>query len=404
MSQWPKVPLGEVLRLDLDRVNIDPSAEYSMVGVLSFGRGLFDREPINNGETSYKFFYRLRAEHLVMSQLFGWEGAIALSSESFAGKFVSPQFPTFLCNTDRLDRRFLGWVTQLPSLWTDLGSRASGMGDRRRTLTPDALFKCVIPMPPLPEQRRLVERIDALAAKIREAIGLRQQAVEESVLLAARSLENLRRRVLEKTNRVVPLCEVAKVTAGGTPSRDNPAFWGGTIPWIKTGELLDGDITTAAEHITDAGVSSSSAKLFPIDTVLIALYGQGQTRGRTGRLLIPATTNQACAAILPCDDLRPRYVQYWLRSLYREMREENHGGAQPNWNGQMIKDIRIAVPSLKEQEQIICECDASTSNFERLSQHQDNVKAELDAVLPAILDRALRGSLLANEHKQILNS
>lgn len=393
MSQWPMVALRELITLDLDRVSIDPSVEYPMVGILSFGRGLFDRDPVINGKTSYKFFYRLKADHFVMSQLFGWEGALALSSEHFAGKFVSPQFPTFSCNADRLERRFLFWVTQLPSLWADLGTRATGMGDRRRTLSPDSLFKCIIPLPPLPEQRRLVKRLDALAAKIEEAKGLRRKAVEETVLLAARSLENLRRRVLEKTKRVVPLCEVTKVTAGGTPSRDNPAFWGGTIPWIKTGELLDGDITTAEEYITDAGVSSSSAKLFPIDTVLIALYGQGQTRGRTGRLLIPSTTNQACAAILPCADLRPRYIQYWLQSLYREMREDNHGGAQPNWNGQMIKAIKIAVPSLEEQENIVRECDASTSNFERLSQHQENVKVELDAILPAILNRAFRGEL-----------
>jgi type I restriction enzyme S subunit len=152
--KWPMVKLGEVLRLDLDRESVDPRNTYPMVGVLSFGRGLFDREAVVNGKTSYRYFYRLKADHVIMSQLFGWEGALALSDENFAGKFLSPQFPTFLCDDSRLDRSFLGWFMRRSAFWEDLGSRASGMGDRRRTLTPDALFRCAIPLPPLSEQRR----------------------------------------------------------------------------------------------------------------------------------------------------------------------------------------------------------------------------------------------------------
>jgi type I restriction enzyme, S subunit len=178
-ERWPTVQLGEVLRLDLDRHLVDAAATYPMVGVLSFGRGLFDREPIENGKTSYRFFYRLKAEHVVMSQLFGWEGALALSSEKFAGKFLSPQFPTFLCDEKKLNREFIGWLMRRPAFWEDLGSRASGMGDRRRTLNPEALFKCDIPLPPLPEQKRLVARIEELAAHIDEARSLRAQVADE---------------------------------------------------------------------------------------------------------------------------------------------------------------------------------------------------------------------------------
>ena len=104
---WQYVRLGEVLSLDLDRVDVDVAPKYPMVGAYSFGRGLFDREPIENGTTSYKFFYRLKASHYVMSQFFGWEGALALSLLSFTGKFVLPQFPTFLCDETKLDRHYI---------------------------------------------------------------------------------------------------------------------------------------------------------------------------------------------------------------------------------------------------------------------------------------------------------
>jgi len=391
---WPTVRLGDVLRLDLDRVPVDPATSYPMVGVLSFGRGLFEREPIENGNTSYRVFHRLKPEHVVMSQLFGWEGALALSSEQFAGKFLSPQFPTFLCDSNKLDRNFLGWLMRRGSFWTELSSRASGMGDRRRTLTPEALFACEIPLPPLAEQCRVVARIEGLAAQLHEAHTIRIQAAEETETLLYASLRAQRNQLLESPYPVLSLGAATKVTSGGTPSRNNPAFWGGKIPWVKTGELLDGDISDTEEYITEAGVESSSAKVFPPETVLIALYGQGQTRGRTGRLLMPAATNQACCAVLPNPEkFIPRYVQFWLRSLYFELRDEAQGGAQPNWNGAMIKELEVAFPPLAEQNRIVCELDALQAELNALKRLQAETDTELDALLPSVLSKAFSGGL-----------
>ncbi len=179
------VELREVLSLDLDRVSVDPSKSYPMVGVLSFGRGLFDREPVENGQTTYRFFNRLKPEHIVMSQLFGWEGALALSSPAFAGKFVSPQFPTFVCSPD-LNREFLGWLMRRPSFWEDLGRRASGMGDRRRTLNPEALFACKISLPPLTEQERIVAWLTTFSKKVDEVRDLQRAAsIDTEALLVS---------------------------------------------------------------------------------------------------------------------------------------------------------------------------------------------------------------------------
>ena len=166
--KWPPVKLSEVLEEDIDRVKIDPTSIYEMVGVYSFGRGLFLREPVYGGKTSYKYFNRLHADHIVMRQLFGWEGALALSSEKFANKYVSPQFPTFRTKQDRLDRLFLGWYLRRSAVWEELKRRTRGMGDRRRTLNPAAFLECTIPLPPLSEQRRIAAKIDQLAGKIEE--------------------------------------------------------------------------------------------------------------------------------------------------------------------------------------------------------------------------------------------
>jgi type I restriction enzyme S subunit len=93
---WQIVELSQVMKLDPTKVPLDAGTDYPMVGVYSFGRGLFLKEPVSGNNTSYKVFYRLKAEHVVMSQLFGWEGALALSSEKFADLYVSPQIPTFI--------------------------------------------------------------------------------------------------------------------------------------------------------------------------------------------------------------------------------------------------------------------------------------------------------------------
>jgi len=148
------------------------------------------------------------------------------------------------------------------------------------------------------------------------------------------------------------------------------------------------------ERITEAGLNNSSAKIFPVDTVLIALYGQGQTRGRTGILKIPATTNQACAAILPQPEIFDSlYLQHWLRSLYHGMRLQNRAGAQPNWNGNMIKKISIALPTISEQRRIVAYLDGMQSKLDALKRQQTETAAGLDALMPSILDKAFNGEL-----------
>lgn len=176
---WPKVKLGEILSLDLHKIAIDAATKYPMVGVLSFGRGLFDKEPVVNGNTSYKHFLMLKKNHFVMSQLFGWEGALATSDTHFSGKYVSPQFPTFVCDDNKLDLHYLKWTAATKPFWEELATRTNGMGDRRRTLNPAALFECRISLPPIDVQKSIVARIGTVQQKLQTAEKLRNSATSE---------------------------------------------------------------------------------------------------------------------------------------------------------------------------------------------------------------------------------
>lgn len=159
---------------------------------------------------------------------------------------------------------------------------------------------------------------------------------------------------LWRTLRIEQCC--THVTSGGTPSRKNPDFFrNGTVPWVKTGELKDlvVDPKRIGEWITEQALEKSSAKLLPKGTVLMAMYGDGQTIGSLGLVQSPVSCNQACCAMIPdpavCDG---RFLFYAIRDYRNAWIKIAHGGAQRNLSGSIIRQREIAVPSLYTQQRI----------------------------------------------------
>jgi len=147
-----------------------------------------------------------------------------------------------------------------------------------------------------------------------------------------------------------------RVTSGGTPRRNNPDFYrGGTVPWVKTGELKDSVIDPSAieEWITEEAIRDSSAKVLPRDTVLMAMYGDGRTIGSLGLVRSPVSCNQACCAMIPNPDICDAQFLFYAIRYYRDAWIKiAHGGAQRNLSGSIIRQRKIAVPSLPIQKRI----------------------------------------------------
>lgn len=146
------------------------------------------------------------------------------------------------------------------------------------------------------------------------------------------------------------ISEVADTTSGGTPSRGNVEYYNGDIPWLKSGELNDGIIENAAEYITKKGLASSSAKLHPKNTLLLAMYGA--TAGRTGIAKMEVSTNQAVCALFPKENVTLEYLFWFLRQYRYKFIEISKGGAQPNISQSVINETKIPVPDLALQKQI----------------------------------------------------
>lgn len=181
------------------------------------------------------------------------------------------------------------------------------------------------------------------------------------------------------------LGEVADWGSGGTPSRSEPSFYGGTIPWIKSGELNSRYVTTTEEFITEAAIKNSSAKLFPAGSVAIAMYGA--TIGKTAILGVDASTNQACAVGAPVEGVIGKEFLYRLLQNEKEaFIEKGKGGAQPNISQAVIKAHEICLPPQAEQIRI-------AQKLDELLAQVDTLKARIDAI-PALLKR-FRQSVLA---------
>jgi len=148
------------------------------------------------------------------------------------------------------------------------------------------------------------------------------------------------------------LGDIFIISSGGTPNKNEKSYYvNGTIPWVKTGDLKDKYVHKGIECITEEGLNNSSAKLFPKDTVLVAMYGA--TIGACSILSYEASTNQACAAFLPREDVFPEYLYYFLSSKKELFVKDGVGGAQPNISAGYLKNVKFKLISLDEQQKVI---------------------------------------------------
>ena len=162
------------------------------------------------------------------------------------------------------------------------------------------------------------------------------------------------------------LGEIGDWKAGSTPSRSNPELYNGNIPWLKTGDLTDGDINEIPECISEKALESCSMRLNPIGSVLIAMYGA--TIGKLGILKIEATTNQACCACVPYNGIYNKYLFYYLMSQKKDFTEKAEGGAQPNISREKLVVHLLPLPPLSEQKRIVAAIEKMLPLCEKLGE------------------------------------
>ena len=227
-------------------------------------------------------------------------------------------------------------------------------GAAQPQITGAGLSPCQILVPPLKEQEAIaealsdadaaIESLDALIAKKRDV----KRATMQQLLTGRTRLPGF-----TADWREVSIGSFTDCKAGGTPSTSVPAYWGGNIRWMSSGELNLKRVREVSGRITQFGLENSSAQLFPANSVLIGLAGQGKTRGTAAINLVSLTTNQSIAAIFPSGRHDSKFLFYVMETKYKELRDlSDGGGGRGGLNLAIIKDVRVTVPELDEQKKI----------------------------------------------------
>lgn len=185
--------------------------------------------------------------------------------------------------------------------------------------------------------------------------------------------------------------DAGKWGSGGTPKSDNKSYYGGSIPWIRSGDLPDGPIVTHEISITEAGLENSSAKWVPEGAVLIAMYGA--TIGKLGITTYPVTTNQAVAFCMPNEAVEPRFLFHGLAAKKQDLTEMGQGGAQPNISQQLLKAVEFQLPPLPEQRRIVAKVDGLTARTAHARKELDRIPTLIARYKQRLLALAFSGEL-----------
>lgn len=332
-------------------------------------KGIKEKD-INNKEgklpESFDTYQYVKKNNIVMC-LFDLDVSAVFSGLSKYEGMISPAYKVLSCKKE-LYPKFADYWFKYISDGRKFNHYAKNI---RFTLTYDEFSYLPIVSPPFDLQINIGNYLDTKCSII-DSIIEKQQAVIEKLKLYKRSLitetvtKGLNPNVEMKDSGVewmgkIPkhwLCPkisyIASTASGATPSRNNKEYWNGTVKWIKTGELQNKELYDSEEKITEKGLLESSAKLFKENTILIAMYGQGKTRGMTGLLKINSSTNQACAGItVTSDKINFNFLWKFLIGAYDGLRQLAVGSGQPNLNLNLINNFKVTLPPIVEQIDIV---------------------------------------------------
>jgi type I restriction enzyme S subunit len=395
---WPTVKLGEVLKKAERAEKVDAQREYCLLGVRLDGRGPFHRETVTGAQSSATKLFRVSSGDFIYSRLFACRGAFGVIPETFDGYYVSNEFPVFTYHHDNIDVNFLKYWFRLPDIIAAVDADCTGSTPLTRNRYKEKFFLALeIPLPPLSEQRRIVARIEELTAQIQEARKLRRQAVEETEALLFNQIGNAFMQ-LEKKYRLRKFGSfMPHITSGprnwAKHYEENGLRFYRAQDIGSTGKVLD---DSKVFIMPPPGEQGRTAILQPGDLMIVIT---GATVGRVNvyhQGLEPGFVSQHVAICrLPYSEIAPEFALWGLRgpSGQAQLLGQRYGQGKPGLNLTNIRSLSLPVPPLLEQRRIVAELDALQAEVDALKRLQAESAAELDALLPAVLDRAFKGEL-----------
>ncbi|MEJ8650607.1 restriction endonuclease subunit S [Streptomyces sp. MS1.AVA.3] len=325
-------------------------------------------------------------------------------------------------DTKHYDQRFLLYVLQ--GYLDAIGTATSSVTVKH--LSSRSLLQIPLPLPPLQEQHRIVEALEDHISRLDAA----QEAVRKSLSRTTHLRRSTIRRLLRGEGLPKPhdgdaveefnlgmqlpphtqpwdlpsgwawttIGSLFRVYVGTTPSRKAPELWSGTVPWVSSGEVNFGRISSTREHISEAAVGNRDTRLHPPGTVMIAMIGEGKTRGQASILDIEAAHNQNCASIRVSETrVLPEYIYLVLEERYQQSRKASSGGNQPALNKSKVESIPVPLPPISTQRQIVTVVEEFTRTSNRCRLELEKTLAMAGQLKQALFSRAVVGHLVRQD-------
>ena len=379
---WEIKKLGEVCKLFTDGDWIE-SKDQSYKGIRLIQTGNIGCGEFNDKADHYRYISEETFIRLNCTEIYAGDILISRLPDPIGRSCIIPRMPhrmitavdcTIVRPENIINPNFLVYYTNSRPYQDEINRYVTGAV--RKRISRKNLFKIPIPVPPLSEQERIVVELDLLndvIAKKREQLK-QLDALAQSIFydMFGDPITN------EKGWETKKLGDVFQTTSGGTPAKGHNEYYdNGTIPWLRSGEINKMYIYDTELYITELGLHNSSAKWFPTNTVVIAMYGA--TVGQVGILCKEMTTNQAVCGIFPNDEFIPIYIYHFLLSKKNEYIEIAAGGAQPNISQNIVRNTLISCPPLSLQQQFASKIESIEKQKELIKQSLSEVQQLFDS-------------------------
>jgi len=405
---YPVASVGDVATTVKRAEAVDPAVIYRQIGVRLWGEGAYEREPISGTETRYKELYRVEEDDIIANKIWARNGSVAVVPAELAGCYGSSEFPTFEPNRQRLEPRWFHWITKTKFFWGQCDEKSHGTSGKNR-IRPERFLEIEIPLPPLAEQRRIVARIEELAAKVEAARALRQEAVKETEVLVSSMLSHLfdyqpsdmlpagwawrsfrdllfDRKEGMKTGPFGTLLQKSDVQSEGVPILG--------IVNVQANRFVPG----FTDYVSWQKAEQLSSYRLQEDDIVVARSG---TVGRS--CVVPSGLDPAPVMSTNLIRLRlnaSRFLPELLCHLFNGSRlieyhkeSECRGSTRSFFTQKILSRLQVPVPPLSEQRRIVAYLDDLQARVDAVKQHQAATAAALNALLPSILDQAFKGEL-----------
>ena len=384
---------------------------YRQIGVRLWGVGAYERESIDGSQTKYATLSRVESGDIIVNKIWARNGSVAVVSDDLAGCFGSGEFPTFAPNREKLDPKWFHWITKTKWFWAACDEKSQGTSGKNR-IRPEKFLDIEIPLPPLTEQRRIVERIEALAARVAQAQSLRREADDLTRLYEASIAKSVFKLQLENNG----------TSSDNLPELPNKWRWARIGDFAFVTKLAGFEFTKHVEYsefgevpvIRAQNISKTGFKdgnYLYVKKDLVELLQRSRLQG--GEILMVfvgagignvgiAPKNKEFflgpnVALIRIDEniVDNRYLYEFLKSAIGKSRSRGFSKvtAQGSISMSNIRDIQVPLPTLDEQRRIAAYLDGLQARVSALRAVQAETERELSALMPSVLDRAFKGEL-----------